>query len=62
MDGAFMTDHQFDALLEMVVYILDGCKSVKEAQQKLRSIRSKPGQFPENAPSVAEDDRSNQAE
>ncbi len=40
-----MTDHQFDALLDMVDMILDGCKSVKEAQEKLRSIRRRPGQL-----------------
>ena len=43
-----MTDHQFDAILDMVDMILDGCKSVKEAQEKLRSIRKRPGFFSEN--------------
>ncbi len=43
-----MTDHQFDAILDMVDMILDGCKSVKEAQEKLRSIRKRPGLFSEN--------------
>ena len=62
MEGAFMTDHQFDALLDMVDMILDGCKSVKEAQEKLGSIRRKPGQLSEADPSVTQNDRSNQAE
>ena len=42
-----MTDHQFDAILDMVDMILDGCKSVKEAQEKLRSIRKRSGLFSE---------------
>ncbi len=39
MEESIMTDHQFDAILDMVDIILDGCKSVKEAQEKIRRIK-----------------------
>lgn len=43
-----MTDHQFDAILDMVDIILDGCNDIKEAQEKIRRIRKNPGKQPED--------------
>ena len=62
MEGAVMTDHQLDAILDMVDLILDGCKSVKEAQEKIRRIKKNPGAIPEANGSGTEYDRSDQAE
>ena len=43
-----MTDHQFDAILDMVDIILDGCNDIKEAQEKIRRIRKNPEKQPED--------------
>ena len=48
MGGYVMTDHQFDAILDMVDIILDGCKDIKEAQEKIRRIKKNPGKQPED--------------
>ncbi|MDD6810893.1 MAG: hypothetical protein PUD93_03360 [Lachnospiraceae bacterium] len=33
-----MTDKQFDKILKMVSMILDGCKDLEEAKQKVREL------------------------
>ena len=33
-----MTDKQFDKILEMVSMILDGCKDLDEAKEKIRQL------------------------
>ena len=43
-----MTDHPFDAILDMVDIILDGCNDIKEAQEKIRRIRKNPEKQPED--------------
>ena len=48
MGGYVMTDHQFDAILDMVDIILDGCNDIKEAQEKIRRIRKNAGKQPED--------------
>lgn len=42
MEGAIMTDHQFDSIIEMVDMILEGCKDISEAREKLKKIRKNP--------------------
>lgn len=34
----FMTDKQFQTILEMVYMILDGCSDLDEAKEKIRSL------------------------
>lgn len=36
-----MTDFQFKTLLEMVIQILDGCKTVEEAKAKIEALLNK---------------------
>lgn len=37
--GMYMTDHQFDSIIDMVDMILDGCKDLAEARRKIKSLR-----------------------
>ena len=37
-----MTDRQFDKILKMVSMILDGCKDLDEARQKVRELITEP--------------------
>ena len=39
LEEYIMTDHQFDAILDLVDGVLDGCDTVKEAQDKIRRIK-----------------------
>lgn len=33
-----MTDKQFDKILKMVLMILDGCKDLEEAKEKIKDL------------------------
>lgn len=35
-----MTDKQYDGILQMIGMILDGCKDLKEAKQKIEELRT----------------------
>ena len=35
MEVSYMTDHQYDSILEMVVMLMDGCKNLEEAKKNL---------------------------
>ena len=37
--GMYMTDHQFDSIIEMVSMILDGCKDLTEAKKKIKTLK-----------------------
>lgn len=34
-----MTDKQYDGILQMIGMILDGCKDIEEAKEKIRELR-----------------------
>lgn len=36
-----MTDYQFDKIVSMIEMILDGCKDLEEAKQKIKELRRK---------------------
>ena len=42
-----MTDHQFDSIIDMVDLILDGCKDLKEAQEKIKSLKKNKNKNPD---------------
>lgn len=35
-----MTDKQYDGILQMIGMILDGCKDLNEAKQKIKELRT----------------------
>ncbi len=39
MEGLYMTDHQYDSILEMVILVMDGCKDLDEAKQKIKKLQ-----------------------
>lgn len=39
MEAFVMTDRQFDKIIKMVGMILDGCKDLEEAKQKVRDLQ-----------------------
>ena len=40
MEVSYMTDHQYDSILEMVVMLMDGCKNLEEAKKKVRKLQT----------------------
>ena len=39
MGGYAMTDKQFDKIIQMVGMILDGCKDLDEAREKIKELQ-----------------------
>ena len=35
-----MTDRQYDGILQMIQMILDGCKDIEEAKEKIAKLRN----------------------
>ena len=38
MEECYLTDKQFDKILKMVCMIMDGCKDLDEAKEKVREL------------------------
>ena len=38
MEGAVMTDHQYNSMMKMVKMILAGCKDIEEAKRKIDEL------------------------
>ena len=38
MEAAQMTDKQFDKIIKMIRMVLDGCKDLNEAKQKVQKL------------------------
>lgn len=39
MEVAYMTDRQYDGILQMIEMIVDGCKDLDEAKKKIAELR-----------------------
>ena len=44
-----MTDRQFDKILQMVEMIMDGCKDLEQAKDKIRELRDEKKQDKTNS-------------